>query len=166
MRAVAGESKILERAGVEAGMRVLDAGCGPGRITIPAAERVGRSGQVVAVDVQEAMLSRVGTKAAARRISNIRLLCAPLEAAALEREAFDRALLVTVLGEIPDRAAAMHALYAALKPNGVLSVSEVIPDPHYQSRRVVRRLAEAAGFQFDRLHGSAFAFTMNFRKPA
>lgn len=36
---------------------------------------------------------------------------------------FDRALLITVLGEIPDRAAAMRALYAALRFVGLLSVT-------------------------------------------
>lgn len=31
------------------GMRVLDAGCGPGRLAIPAARRVGPGGEVVAL---------------------------------------------------------------------------------------------------------------------
>lgn len=50
---------------------------------------------------------------------------------------------MTVLGEVPDRDAGMRALHTALKPGGVLSVTEVIPDPHYQSHGTMRRLAEA-----------------------
>jgi hypothetical protein len=49
--AVAGAELLLERAGIRPGMRVLDAGCGPGRVTLPASVLVGPSGRVVAVDI-------------------------------------------------------------------------------------------------------------------
>jgi ubiquinone/menaquinone biosynthesis C-methylase UbiE len=119
-------------------MQVLDMGCGPGRLTLPAARRVGAQGAVVAVDIQPAMLER------------------------LERGRFDRAFLVTVLGEIHDRPAALAEIHAALKPGGLLSVSELIPDPHYQSRGRVERLAREAGFKPDRVFGTWLAFTANF----
>ena len=45
--ALAGSATLLQRAGVGPGMRILDAGCGTGRVTIPAAERVGPAGEVV-----------------------------------------------------------------------------------------------------------------------
>lgn len=45
-------------------MRVLDAGCGPGRLTIPLARQVGPTGEVVALDVQQGMLKRVRKNAA------------------------------------------------------------------------------------------------------
>ena len=54
---------------------------------------------------------------------------------------FDRALLVTVLGEIPDRDAALRAIFDALKPGGILSITEILRDPHYQRRTTVLRLA-------------------------
>lgn len=40
-------------------MQVLDAGCGPGRVTVPAARIVGPRGKVVAVEIQERMLEKV-----------------------------------------------------------------------------------------------------------
>jgi ubiquinone/menaquinone biosynthesis C-methylase UbiE len=166
MDAVAGSAALLDRAAVGSGMRVLDAGCGPGRVTISAAERVGPVGEVVGLDLQEPMLARLRRKAAVRGLTNVRTVRGQLEAGVVERDSFDRAFLVTVLGEIPDRAAALRALHAALRPGGVLSVTELIPDPHYQSRRTVRRLAEAAGFRPDQTYATPLAFTMNFRKPA
>jgi 2-polyprenyl-3-methyl-5-hydroxy-6-metoxy-1,4-benzoquinol methylase len=57
MEGVAGGSALIERAGVHSNMKILDAGCGPGRLTIPLARRVGTSGKVVALDVQPIMLS-------------------------------------------------------------------------------------------------------------
>ena len=165
--AVAGSAVVLDRLDLSPGMRVLDAGSGPGRLTIPAAERVGPTGEVVALDMQEAMLRRVRMAAAERGLTNVRTVEGTIEdglTAALGD--FDRALLVTVLGEVPDRTGAMRALHAALRPGALLSVTEMLPDPHYQSRHTVRRLAETAGFVFDRTYGTWLAFTMNFKKPS
>ena len=134
-------------------MRILDAGCGTGRVTIPAAERVGPAGEVVALDVQEGMLERVRQRATDRGLGNVRPVLGAVESHVVEEESFDRAILATVLGEIPDREAAMRALCGALMPEGILSVTEVFPDPHYQSRRTVRRLAEEAGLGFERTYG-------------
>jgi ubiquinone/menaquinone biosynthesis C-methylase UbiE len=167
-RAFSGTSTLIQRAGVGAGMRVLDAGSGPGRLTIPLARQVGPAGEVVALDVQEGMLERVRRRARIAGLANVRTILAPLAPGAsllaAERAAYDRALLVTVLGEVPDRAAALALLHSMLKPGGILSITEIILDPDYQRRATVQRLAEGAGFRLDRSFGSAVAFTSNFRK--
>jgi ubiquinone/menaquinone biosynthesis C-methylase UbiE len=160
----AGSAAVIERADVRPGMRVLDAGSGPGRITLPLAERVGPKGEVVAVDVQAAMLRRLEERAAEYGLSNIRTLHGAIDQAPLTPNSFDRAFLVTVLGEIPDQFAALHALHTALKPGGVLSITEVLPDPHYQTRRTIRRLAAEVGFAVDEVYGSIRAFTINLIK--
>ena len=161
---------LVDRAGVTSGMRVLDAGCGPGRVTLPLARRVGPGGEVIALDVQEGMLARVQRRAAQAGLANIRTLQAELgpDAPALRalRESFDRALLVTVLGEIPNPEGALASLYSTLKPGGILSITEMLIDPDYQTPRRVRGLLEKAGFQFDESFGTPLMFTMNFRKPA
>lgn len=165
MEVMAGSSLILDRIGLKSGMYVLDVGCGPGRITIPSAMRVGPNGKVVALDIQQAMLKKTEVKAAARGLKNIQIILGGIEQGFLKHNTFDRAILVTVLGEIPERVAALGEIYKTLKPGGIISITEVIPDPHYQSRSTVRLLAEAVGFEMNRQYSSWWAFTMNFVKP-
>lgn len=162
---VAGAELLLDRAGVVAGLRVLDAGCGPGRITLPAAARVGPNGEVVALDIQQAMLDKVQAKIDAQNAGNVRLLHGGLGQGHLEPDSFDRAFLVTVLGEIPDKASALSEIYASLKPGGLLSVTEVLPDPDFLMPDTVSRLARAAGFVERELIGGLPAYTMNLAKP-
>jgi SAM-dependent methyltransferase len=78
---------------------------------------------------------------------------------------FDRAFLVTVLGEIPDRLKAINEIAGSLKPGGILSITEIIPDPHFQSKRTVRKLAQEAGLNEVDSFGNAAVYTINFRKP-
>jgi ubiquinone/menaquinone biosynthesis C-methylase UbiE len=155
---------IIAHLDLEPGMAVLDAGCGPGRLTVPLAERL-HSGEVVAVDLQEGMLERAREKARKANVSNIRFVQAGLGEGKLPRDYFDRAVLVTVLGEIPDQIAALKELCDALKPGGLLSVTEVIFDPHFQSRGKVTRLAEGIGFRGCGFFGSCIAFTLHLQKP-
>src|SRR5690349_21980666 len=56
---------IIEHLSLQPGMVVLDAGCGPGRLTIPVARLVGEQGAVVALDLQPGMLERTRKKAQA-----------------------------------------------------------------------------------------------------
>ena len=163
MNWVAGSSVVLDRARIGSGMRVLDVGCGPGRLSIPAAERVGPDGEVVALDVQEPMLRRLEDRLRSLELTNIRMVLAGVGDGAIEPGSFDRALLVTVLGEIPNRTEALGEIFEALKPGGILSITEVIPDPHYQRWSSVREMAEEVGFQFDEAFGGLLAYTMNVR---
>ena len=143
MEAVASATTILDQLDLEVGMSVLDIGCGPGRLTIPAAKRVGSTGTVVALDIQPAMLQKLEQRLKEHQISNVQTILGGIGQNLLSPSSFDRAILVTVLGEIPEQPQALQEIYDALKPNGLLSVTEVIPDPHYQSQKTVRHLADA-----------------------
>ena len=49
--------RLLRQAGLAEGMRVLDLGCGAGDVSVLAAEIVGRSGSVIGLDRDMAVLT-------------------------------------------------------------------------------------------------------------
>ena len=61
---------MLAGAGVAAGSRVVDYGCGPGYFTLIAAELVGAAGKVYAVDLEPRMVDLVRRRSAAAGFGN------------------------------------------------------------------------------------------------
>ncbi len=164
--AVAGTEVTLDRIGLQPRDRCLDVGCGPGRLSLPAAQRVGPDGEIVALDIQPAMLAKLRQRLARTGTTNVTLLHADITTAGiLSGEQFDRAWLVTVLGEIPNQQRALMNLRRLLKPGGILSVTEIFPDPHFQSQATVMRLCQQAGFIPAEKWGMPLAFTRNFTRP-
>lgn len=164
MNAVSAPNKIFQSLHLEKGMKLLDVGSGPGRLTLPAAKLVGKSGEVVALDLQSKMLDKLKERAKKIELDNVRLVHAAAGSGKIDKEYFDRALLVTVLGEIPNKHEALVEIYESLKEGGILSVTEVIPDPHYTTIKKVRALCHNVGFQEIDSFGNWLAFTINFIK--
>lgn len=158
--------KTIQRLNLKPGMKVLDAGCGPGRLTLPIAESVGPQGEVTAIDIQEGMLAQVQERARKAKLTNIRFLRGGLGDGRLAGSHFDRAVMVTVLGEIPDREAALREMYEALRPGGFLLIEETIRDPHFQTHGTVTRLATAAGFLEKDFSGNRFSYSLALKKPS
>jgi len=156
---------IVETLALSPGMTVLDAGCGPGRLTVPLARSVGLTGRVVALDIQPGMLARAKTKTEAAGQANVEFVAAGLGDGTLSANYFDRAVLVTVLGEITNPSSALADLFISLKSGGFLAIVEVIFDPHFQSRSTVTRLAVSVGFRERAFFGHSLAYVIHFEKP-
>jgi SAM-dependent methyltransferase len=82
----------------------------------------------------------------------------------VERGYFGRALLVPVPGEISNKHETVAEIFRALRPGGILSITDLMPDPHYLSRKAVRAWRDAAGFKEVASFGTWFAFTIKFVK--
>lgn len=155
----------LDRMGLRSGQRILEIGPGPGRLLIPAAERVLPNGEAVGIDIQPGMIERLRARAERANITNLVVILGDATQPQVPEASFDLVFLCTVLGEVPDRPAVLKQSFRALKQGGILSITELFGDPHYQSRSTVKRLAEEVGFRLQSIEGRLWFFTANFVKP-
>jgi ubiquinone/menaquinone biosynthesis C-methylase UbiE len=107
---------MLDMAGVDAGMRVLDLACGAGNQSLRAADRVGPKGRVVASDISATMLTHVQEAARRRGLSNIETLECAAEDLPATADAFDAAISRLGLMLFPAPKQALKAVQSALKP--------------------------------------------------
>jgi ubiquinone/menaquinone biosynthesis C-methylase UbiE len=160
-----GTRTTLERLCLRPGQRVLEVGPGPGRLLIPAARLVSPDGEVVGIEIQPAMLARLQARAQRAGVTNLRAFLGDATQPQVAEGSFDVVFLCAALGEIPARVAALAQCARALKPGGVLAITQMVGDPHYQSRTVVKRLAEGVGFRLPSVQGGWWLFTATSVKP-
>jgi SAM-dependent methyltransferase len=132
---------------IEPGDTVLEIGPGPGYFSIEAARAAGSSGRVVCIDVQPAMIAVLDERLRRERADNAMPLVGDATRLPLAGQSADAAFLVFVLGEIPDRPAAMAELRRVLKPGGAVSVMETWTDSDYQLEASVGDLFRAYDFE-------------------
>lgn len=145
------------------GERVLEVGPGTGYYTLDLAEWVGPEGRVDAFDIQLEMLTHTIERANERGLTNIVPTRGDARSLPYDDDAFDAAILVTVLGEVPDQDAALRELERVLVPGGRLIVGELFGDPHMVTLAALRRRAEAAGLVFERHVGPKLAYFARLR---
>jgi ubiquinone/menaquinone biosynthesis C-methylase UbiE len=112
---------------VRNGMLVLEPGPGMGFFTLELARLVGPHGRVVAVDVQERMLSGLRRRAARAGLVDrldLRLAAAPDLGIEDLAGSMDFALIFHMLHEVPDQKALLAGVHAALRPGGTMLLVE------------------------------------------
>jgi SAM-dependent methyltransferase len=119
-------SRWLGAAGLAAGQRVLDLGCGPGNLARLALDHIGPGGQLVGLDRDEAFLAAARAQHAGR---DARFAAADLRGPLPEDlGAFDAVLLRRVLMYLPDPAGLLRRAAVHLRPGGLIFVQELIMD--------------------------------------
>jgi len=73
--------------------------------------------------------------------------------------------MITVLGEVPDRAAAMKEAERVLRPGGRLSSTEAIGDPDRVKQTELDELAATAGLAKRESWPGLLVQTFNYTKP-
>lgn len=154
--------EVLEPA---PGERVLEIGPGTGYYSLTVAQWLSPGGRLDVLDVQREMLDHTMREARRRGIDNVEATLGDARAMPYEDDTFDRAFLVTVLGEVPDQDAALRELRRVVRPGGRVVFGEVAFDPHIVFPGALRRRAEAAGLEFERRSGPPLGFFASFRVP-
>jgi ubiquinone/menaquinone biosynthesis C-methylase UbiE len=121
--------KALQAAGLEAGQRILEVGCGPGFFTIPASRIVGQSGSVVALDVNPLAVEHVQKKIDEAGVANAEVMVANAAKTDLPDQTFDLVLLFGLARPIGDMQAIWTELGRLLKPAGTVSVEGQLRPP-------------------------------------
>ena len=109
---------------IKEGMKVLDIGCGPGFFSIDMAQMVGETGKVIALDLQEGMLRKLGDKIQGTELEK-RVTLHKCEKNSLGlTELVDFALAFYMVHEIPDQERFFNDIKKVLKPNGQVLIVE------------------------------------------
>ncbi len=123
-----GTLEALRRAGLGAGMSVLDVGCGPGDVTLEIARVVGSSGRVVGIDMDAAVLTH-GRVAAEKAGLAVEWRCQDVEDFD-EPGAYDLVYARFLLSHLVDPAAMLDHLLGALRPGGRIVIEDIDISAH------------------------------------
>ncbi|HEY7123944.1 MAG TPA: class I SAM-dependent methyltransferase [Ktedonobacterales bacterium] len=114
--------EILRAFDVKPGMVLADLGCGPGFFTLPAAELVGPTGLVYAVDVQQEMVDALRSRLAQAEVKNVVVRRSSEVEPSLPLASVDLAILAYMLHEVEQRAKFLLATKRLLKSDGRIVV--------------------------------------------
>ena len=140
------------------GERVLEIGVGTGYYSLDLAEWLGPQGRLELFDLQQEFLDHVMRAGAERGFANLVPTQGDATALPFEDGSVDAVVLIAVLGEIPDSAAALREIRRVLKPAGRLVVGELFGDPHFTTRASLERMGAEAGLRLEERSGNWFGY--------
>lgn len=144
---------VIDAMGVEKGMTVADLGTGTGYFVPHLARVVGKDGQVLAVDIEPAMLRYVEKMTAKKHLGNVDTVFARPNDTRLGPSSVDRILTVNTWHHVPNRESYAGHLAGRLKEGGSVWVIDFgkeapmgPPKRHRLDPEGVARELEAGGF--------------------
>jgi ubiquinone/menaquinone biosynthesis C-methylase UbiE len=112
---------ILKDIGLHAGMVFMDIGCGEGFFTLLASQVVCENGIVYAVDTDKDAIERLKTKAAEKRLANIRVKVGAAEETVFCTACANVIFYSMVLHDFNDPVKVLQNAKKMLKPSGILA---------------------------------------------
>jgi SAM-dependent methyltransferase len=117
-------SSLLDGLSLQPGMSCLDVGCGGGDVTVELARRVGPTGHVLGIDVDETTLEVAREEAKERGIGNVEFTAADIRAQARLPE-FDLVYARFLLTHLEDPGSVIEVLRDLVRPEGVLAAEDI-----------------------------------------
>jgi ubiquinone/menaquinone biosynthesis C-methylase UbiE len=133
---------ILEEVGIQPGFQILDYGCGPGSYIPAAAEMVGKSGKIYALDINPVAIQHVKTVTLKKQLENVETILSDLMTG-LPDSTMDAVLLYDTFHKLSEPDRVLEELHRVLKPNGILSFS----DHHMKKKEIISRVTKIGLFK-------------------
>lgn len=139
---------LLDNLPLKPGAVVADIGAGTGFFTLPLAQRVGPSGQVLAVDIQPEMLAIIERRRQDAGLDNIDLITASETDPKLPPGTVDLVLMVDAYHEFSYPREVMTGIVQSLAPGGTVVLIEYrAEDPRVPIKRLHKMTAAQATFE-------------------
>ncbi len=169
--------EVLQQIDLREGMLVGDFGAGSGHFAVAIAKIVGNYGKVFAVDVRDASLDAVKSRARMTNLTNINTIKADLEvlgSTGIPDDSLDLVVLITVLSQSNKKEDILKEAERVLKRDGKLLIVEwAQTGPAFAAvhefrlqKEEMRQLVEKSGLKLDReLDVKSFHYGFLFIKP-
>ncbi len=165
--------KVLDQLDLKADMIAAEFGCGSSGFVISLAKRL-NEGLVYGLDIQEAPLSALKSRALLENITNIRLIRCNLEkekGSTLTDDSLDLVLIPNVFFQIENKDATITEADRVLKKGGKLVVIDWLPEATQGpvkgrvSPKEMEELAEKAGFKkIKEIEAGKYHYCLLFKK--
>ncbi|HEY1676525.1 MAG TPA: class I SAM-dependent methyltransferase [Candidatus Sulfotelmatobacter sp.] len=139
-------NRVMDILGITAGKSVADIGAGSGWFTVRAAKRVGASGPVYAVDINEDAVQYIEKRAQKEKLPNVKAILSSPDDPGLSENSVDAVLMLKTYHEIANPVTLLKNLRPALRPGakiGIIDRNGNGEDHGIQSDVIVREAGEA-----------------------
>ena len=126
LRDSVGEAQVvMDLAAIKDGTTVADIGAGDGYYTVRLATRVGAKGRVLAQDIDELAIQRLGQRVERERLDNVFIRLGAADDPKLPDASFDRIFLVHMYHEVSEPYAFLWRMRPALRSGGQVIVVDI-----------------------------------------
>ncbi len=161
-------NRVMDLLGISTGKSVADIGAGSGWFTVRAANRVGASGTVYAVDINPEAIRYINDRSRRGKLPNVKAILSKPDDPLLPDHSVDAVLMLKTYHEVAQPIVLLQKLRLSLRSNAKIGVIDRNGngEDHGVSRDVVVQEAKEAGYtlvnQYDFVKGDNMDYFLIF----
>lgn len=140
--------ELIQNLNLKSGSQVADIGCHEGYMTVKLANKVGQSGKVFAVDVEQSKLDKLQAILTKREITNVQPIKGDYDNPKLPLNSLDGVIILDTYHEMDDHDEILQHVKASLKAGGRLILCEAIADERRDLSREDQERKHELGMNF------------------